>query len=386
MATKMTARENLLAVLRHEKPNWIPCTLHIANMNNIPGQLPGYLLEEPIDRLAISRYVGGDILYEISAACKTSYTKDIKITRSVEKEYIIEKIETPIGNLENKIQISKVKTPTYKNMPSHLAYPPPLETRTHTEYSVKSIQDYKILRYLYDHVTYNFCNDKIIDAKAQVGDDGVVVLGGLSTPLYNLISAHSGLCETVYHLFDEPNEVEKTMELMAEKSYQWLEQACLTDADVIRSTDDLDTNIISPEMFERYCVPVLKKYAQICHEHNKLFILHMCGHIKDFLPGIKESNIDAVHCLCPPPTGNTPMHTAREVFGEDIAIMARIDALVLLNGTPEQVSASAISMLKEVAPADNFILIVPCGRASLENLHGLVETMIKYGEYPIVRG
>jgi hypothetical protein len=62
----MTPRANLMRVLSGGNPDWMPACVHIANANNLPGFLPQALLAQPLDRLNISEFVGGDILYEVN--------------------------------------------------------------------------------------------------------------------------------------------------------------------------------------------------------------------------------------------------------------------------------------------------------------------------------
>ena len=58
----MTPKQNLMAVLSRGDPEWIPVCMHIANANNLPGHLPKALLDDPLDRLEICEFIGGDIL------------------------------------------------------------------------------------------------------------------------------------------------------------------------------------------------------------------------------------------------------------------------------------------------------------------------------------
>lgn len=378
----MTPKENLLAVLKHKKPEWIPCAPHIANLNNIPGQLPAYLLKEPIDRLAVSKYLGGDLLYEIRAV-KTIYSDSI-ISRSKKNEDITTtEIETPIGHLIGKTKEVVVPTPVYSNIPSGFSYPPDMKISTTIEHFIKDVKDYDTLRYVYENSNFEFNFQKIEKSIIETGDDGLAVLNGPSSPFYNLISSSAGLEKIIYDLMDYPGEVEKTISVMAEKNYEWYTRAAQTNIEVIRCTEDLDTNLVSPSLFKKYSVPVLKNYAQICHKYNKILLLHMCGHIKDFLPLIKETGVDAVHCLCPPQTGNTPLKLAKEILGKEVTIMARIDPPVLLSKTPVEVSMTIENMLSEIVPGNNFMIILPCGRASYENLKSVIDTVRRYGKYPL---
>lgn len=375
----LTAKENLIAVFKHKDHEWIPCTPHIANLNNLPGQLPYELLRNPLDRLKISRYVGGDVLYEIFPT-KNCYSEDILVKTEKEGNFIINTLHTSVGNITNRTKVVCVDTPKYEGTTHNFSYPPPMETRTKVEHSVKRLEDYNILRYIYENSFFEIDEKKIDDAIDEVGDDGVVVVGGPSTPFYNLVSDAAGLEKTIYDLFDNPEEVEQTMHIMTEKNCEWYRRIVKTKAEVIRCTEDLDTNLVSPEMFAKYSVPVLKRYAEICHQYGKIFIVHMCGHIRDFLPVLKGAGIDGIHCLCPPKTGNTPLNYAKKILGKEVVIMARIDPLVLMNGSPEVVSGEVINMLHEMSPGDEFTLIMPCGRAPLANLQSVISTMKKHGK------
>jgi uroporphyrinogen-III decarboxylase len=382
MKTFMTPKENLLAVLKHKEPEWIPCTPHIANLNNIPGQLPAYLLKEPIDRLAISKYLGGDLLYEIGGA-KAIHGNTI-IIRNIKNEDVIEtQYETPSGHLIRKTRDTVIPTPVYSDTLPDFSYPPDMRISTVIEHEIKGVQDYNILEYICKNTKSTFDTNIIDKNMALLADDGLAVLSGPSTPFYKLISNSAGLERIVYDLMDHGGEVESLMNVMADKNYEWYKRAAQTNIEVLRCTEDLDTNLISPTLFKKYSVPVLTKYAQICHDHNKILLLHMCGHIRDLLPLIKETGVDAIHCLCPPKTGNTPLKLAREILGGEIAVMARIDPPVLLSKTPAEISKAVQDMLEEVIPGDNFIVILPCGRAPLNNLKSVIDTVKKYGKYPI---
>lgn len=378
----MTPKENLLAVLKHKEPEWIPCTPHIANLNNIPGQLPTHLLKEPIDRLAVSKYLGGDLLYEIRAV-KTIYSDNIICRNKKDEDITTTEIETPIGRLIGKRKEVTVPTPVYSNIPLGFSYPPDMKLGTDIEHVIKNVKDYDTLRYVSENSEFEFNFQEIEKSIIEVGDDGLAVLSGPSSPFYNLISSSAGLEKIIYDLMDYPGEVEKTISVMAEKNYEWYTRAAQTNIQVIRCTEDLDTNLVSPSLFKKYSVPVLSNYAKICHKHNKILLLHMCGHIKDFLPLIKETGVDAVHCLCPPKTGNTPLKLAREILGNEVTIMARIDPPVLLSKTPVEVSMTIENMLSEIAPGNNFMIILPCGRASHENLRAVIDTVKKHGKYPL---
>lgn len=173
----MTPRENLIQVLRHGNPEWIPACVHIANANNLPGFLPKHLLSEPLDRLAISEFVGGDILYEISAMRYILGTgvRDESITEgNTARRTII----TPSGALTQVTQFCRNPTPQYNDLPPGYALPGPILTSTQTEYDVKSPDDYRILRNYFETQRFEANYERVAQEQEKVQDKGILVLGG----------------------------------------------------------------------------------------------------------------------------------------------------------------------------------------------------------------
>jgi len=371
-----TPRENMLRLLSHEKSEWRPCCFHVSNRHNIPGCLPPDLLKEPLDRLAISKYLGGDLLYEIYPV-KILFSESISIRNSGSGNISVREISTPLGSLCTQSEKSVIKSiPSGNELPEGTVSSGDSVISTITRFPLREKEDYKTLQYLFENMRFELDMEVIDKALAGVGNDGIVVIGGgMPSPLYGLINDYTGLEQFIYDYTDYPDLLKETMEIIFQKSCEWYSVASRSGAQVIRGTDDLDANLVSPAMVREHSVPYVRKYADICHQNGKTMILHMCGNIKEFLTDIKTTGIDAIHCLCPPPTGNTPLNYAHKVLNDDIVMMVRPDPITLTTGTPEKVTENIHAILKEVAGLRNFILIVPCGRAPLENLMAVKNVM-----------
>lgn len=139
-----------------------------------------------------------------------------------------------------------------------------------------------------------------------------------------------------------------------------------------RNCDDTETELISPDWFRRYAVPALTEYARICHRAGKLFIIHMCGPIRDLLPDIAATGADAVHCLTLPPLGNTTINQARRVLAGRMAVMLRIDADLMLRGSAPRIDRAVADIRDALDGWKNALIIVPCGRAPLDALRRVV--------------
>ncbi len=136
----MTPKENLLTVFQHKNPQWVPCTPHIANEYNIPGQLPEELLKKPLDRLKIIRYLGGDVLYQIFPV-KGIESPGIKRRSERKGDVVINNIETSVGNLSSKTKTTSIESPVYAEMDKSLVSVGSIELSRIIEFPIKSVQD-----------------------------------------------------------------------------------------------------------------------------------------------------------------------------------------------------------------------------------------------------
>ena len=55
----------------------------------------------------------------------------------------------------------------------------------------------------------------------------------------------------------------------------------------------------------------------------------MCGHVRDLLQDFKQTGMDGIHALTPPPVGNTPWDEALDALGEDLVIIGILDPATL---------------------------------------------------------
>ncbi len=369
----VTPKQNLMAVLSGGRPEWMPVCMHIVNGNNLPGHLPLGLLDGPLDRLRIKQFVGGDILLEINAV-RQKWSTAVELRTETHGDTRVRRLVTADGTLAEEVMIASVPTPVYHPLPEGHVLPGPLVNSVHKTFFVKGLRDYRILGSYFEGLTYEVDHDLIVRERERVGDQGICVLGGgPSSPLYALVADYAGIEQFSLDLFDGADEVESTMQVMTEAACRWYRAAAASPCEVIRCTEDLDTKLVSPEWFRRYAVPALTEYVRICHGAGKKLIIHMCGPIRDFLPDIKSTGADAIHCLTPPPMGDTTIAEARRVLAGHTAAMLRMDANLMLHGNIDEIDRAISELRTELGDWRNVLIIIPCGRAPLGNLRRVID-------------
>jgi len=361
----MTPRENLLKVLHHQEPEWIPYT-PLVDDYGIPTFIPEEL-QKRRNTVDIVRFLGGDIMDRHVSLLETSYT-NMEITEVEKNGVLSRKVETPIGILQEE---KRTVNFAFGN------------TTYVTEFMIKSVEDYPAFRYYWENTSYWLDEENFQERVRYIGNDGLATPNGPSTPIMDLIRFFMGGERFIYHLQDYPLKVKELLEVMREKYLQAYRLLAQSSAEVIISYDDADSFLITPGMFRDFVVPVLRQCADICHSVEKLFIFHACGHVKDFLSMVKDIEIDGFDCLCPPPTGDTFIWEARKIWGKGIVILGVVEPTVLREGPPSRVAQYVREVLEEVAPGDNFILVSgTTPDVKKENFQVIGEVMKKLGKYP----
>lgn len=161
----------------------------------------------------------------------------------------------------------------------------------------------------------------------------------------------------------EPEQVERLLEALMEIHLQTLEKVCAAVgdiADVCRFGDDLGTDtgpFMSPATYRRL---FKKHHTRLCdyvHRHSSMHtFLHSCGSIHALLPDLIEAGFDVVNPVQTACRDMEPARLKRE-FGTHITFWGGgADTRATLNrGTPAAVREDVLGRLKTFAPGGGFV-------------------------------
>ncbi len=142
------------------------------------------------------------------------------------------------------------------------------------------------------------------------------------------------------------------------------------------STASLD--MISPEMYEKYVLPVEQYFFNtvnpVCEEYGAVSLLHICGNNTKVFPLIKETGamiFEVDH--------KSDIGEARRVMGDKLTVIGNLDPTgVLLQGNPDLVKQKAEECIEKAAsPEGGFILGSGCEvpiHTPHENIRAMIET------------
>ncbi len=338
-----TARENLMKIFSHERPDWIPVVASF-DRDVVPEDC-AVSADECAEKENFSDVVSRRLGLDIISCCPAPYTSaagvEVESFRDGAAETKV--YHTPSGDLRETVMdsVGEDGSVRYRRVLEHM---------------VKGTGDLEALAALFRSWTVKPDPEKIDNIRTRrevLGGGGILRTAVPGTPLGLMYRCLSGV-ETLAYLWVDARD-----ELMS--AFEEIERYCLmciraaaaySELDALTAVDDTSTRCVSPEMFEACNVELTDARARTAHEYGKLYFHHSCGHIRGMLPLYRRTGMDAVHEFTVPPLGDVTVGEGRVLLGKKITIMANIDKL----SGREGMRASIRRMVREAAPWDHFII------------------------------
>ena len=336
----MTSKERLTSALfglETDRVAWAPelnayfVEVQLKRAGKDPKKLANSYVEA-------NKLIGSDTLLG-GSAYKTEYTGGIEVSEERTNGELTRTIITPVGKLRSRSRF-------HEEAGTFFMYEP----------FVKGKEDYARYQYYIEHWKVVPQHRELEETIRVLGEDGIVSLNAPASPLMHFIMDDMGVENALFQIFDYEKELSELMDVMHEKFKEiYRVVANAPGAVVVRPFEDTSTTLTSPGMFEKYCLPRLIDYARILHDSGKMFVPHLCGHLKDVLGLLARANIDGIEALTPPPTGNTYPRVARAAL-PDAVLIGGIDATEFSTLSGPRVLAKVEEVLESMRGDRKFIL------------------------------
>jgi len=315
LGSRMTGRERLTAALRVQEADRIPWAPKVFIGHYRSGTSPE---QQEMSIAEFADVLNCDaIAWENLVAVRTE-----NVTRETVKEGHVTRAvtSTPVGELR---AASKWSPETHSGHP--------------LEFPLKTPEDYKVAMYISEHTKFEPVPGRHAQTLESVGDRGIVVTTGPGTPLMTLIQNSIGMPEAFFHQSDWEAEFDELFECEADRWRRYYEALARTDAEYVCVQENTSTTLVSPDLYEKYCLPVKRKGRGIIKAAGKHFMLHMCGCLKAVLPQILRVGADSWESFTPPPIGDTYFRDGRDVAGDDVCLIGGMNALTVSAWSHEKV-------------------------------------------------
>ncbi len=175
----------------------------------------------------------------------------------------------------------------------------------------KDWSEYPAVRYLLEHTESTPDLAALRRGLDLIGEDGTIIFQLAETPLKKFHWL-AGQENASYFIVDHPAEMRELARIHERNCLEYLEQVVdLPDVYVFEVPDNVDTLFYTPRWFREFCLPILKKQAEIVHARDKYLFLHACGRLKALAPLFIEAGVDCLEGQAPPPLGDWTLAAAR---------------------------------------------------------------------------
>jgi len=217
-------------------------------------------------------------------------------------------------------------------------------------------------------------------------------MGGRSTIPFELILYYRGFDQYVNDIFEIPDKVKTMCEWVLEHEIlNGIKQAMIMGAGEVPGAEIVffqagivGPPYVSPDVFEQFVWPTLKKGVDMIVNRGFKAHVHMDGDLTPVLPILKNIGDGLPKGKILLDFEKTDMKKAKEILGDRVCLFGNIPAALLCYGSTAEVEEYCKKLIKDCAEGGGFIMSTECEtpwNAKPENVKTILETAKKYGQY-----
>ncbi len=350
----MNIRERAMAVYRGEEPDRIPWLIY-------DGLCPRGFMDRQLRNRGLGLKVSAPILRE--------EMHHVRVETKTIGNIVYRTYHTPVGDLTAKERIGLREG---------------AGSSWTVEHPVKHVSDFEIAEFMAEDTIYVPDYEPFQRAEQNLGDDGIVFVWAGKSPLQKMQIELLGYRAFAIALYMYPKEFESLQRVLEKKADERYRIIAESPAEIVNGTDNINSEIVSPRLFEKYLIPFYDRQAQILHKAGKILENHMDGKLKGLRDLIARTNLDVVEAFTPPPMGDLPLAEARQAWRGKI-ISLNFPESVFLEGL-DTVRKNTLEILNEAAPGEDFMITVTEDipvECRWSGLLVITDILLKHGVYPL---
>ena len=197
------------------------------------------------------------------------------------------------------------------------------------------------------------CTDPVSRLVRDMGEDAFIA-GVAAGQTMNSLAGWRGSEQAMLDLADDPVFVHEVMDRATAISVEVGKALIHAGVDGIYIGDAwASASIISPRIYEEFCLPYHRRAADAFHELGAKVYLHICGNSGPILEMMADTGVDAIEPL--DVDGGVNLAEVKARVGNRVCLKGGVSTLLLLNGRSDQVYAEARRCVEALGP-DGYIL------------------------------
>ena len=214
------------------------------------------------------------------------------------------------------------------------------------EHFVKRPQDYATMEFVYRDGIYHDNYAAIRAAQQALGGDGLVMVRVAKGPIQEILYQMTGLERFAIDYHERRACIDSLYEVMVQRYDELYELAAGAPVEILQSADNITSDVVGVERFQRYCVPCYERHMRSLAGTGKRLAVHLDGRLRVLQSAISAAPFDIVEALTPAPVGDVTVAEARAAW-PDKALWLNFTSSMHLQ--PEETIAAHTHQLIEEA-------------------------------------
>ena len=346
----MTSRERTIIALENGRPDRLPCQVH--------GWMDYYL----------KHYLGGMDWYQAYAKfdmdCVIYDNPDYIYDDKTLANWVVQRKDRGKDEAGNRLWEETINTPKGT---LHIAGADNDMMSWVTEEIIKTEKDFEIWsEYYLVPIATDFT--RLVQIRDKLGDKGIIrshpFSPGQGSP-WQSFCILAGIERSIFWAIDNPDFIHHALNNILEKTLRVTELWKGTPADMVETGGGAGSStVISPKIFEEFCLPYDKKQNKAFHELGLKVVCHLCGGVMDMLNLVVKSEADGLETMTPVSMGgDCNLAEASNKVGDKLFFIGGFDQNAgFERGTPEKARELVLECFEStkdyagyiIAPSDHF--------------------------------
>jgi len=321
----MTSRERLQTALNNKKPDRLPCQVHSWMSYYLENYLDCMDQWQAYEKFDMDMVIYNGVELEFDERDEANWKVET-VDRGVDSggvrrlEYTI---NTPDGTLHYKLGENEITT-------------------FFTEPIIKTKEDFELFN-KYWPIPVSYKSTMVDNDRERLGDRGIMRTYGMAyyygqgSP-WQCLGILMDTQPAIMAAMDDPQWVHYVLESLLEKALRVIELTKDVESDLIETGDGAGSNtVISPKMFEEFCLPYDTKQHKALHDAGFKVVYHLCGGLMHMADMVIENGADALETMTPATMGgDCDLAKASEKWSDKLCFIGGFDQNAgFENGTPE---------------------------------------------------
>jgi uroporphyrinogen decarboxylase len=230
-----------------------------------------------------------------------------------------------------------------------------------------------------------------IKAAAEAYNGRCAILGGDRSPFWHDAIDLIGMENLYIKMYAEPDVVDAVLKHLVDYYFQVNKRifdAAADAIDIFFIGNDFGSQtgpLMSPDMFDRFMVPHLKRLCDLGHSYGLKTQMHCCGGIYELIPSMINAGIDSLHAVQPSCRG-MELDRLKSEFGDKIVFNGAIDSHhILMEKAVAGVEEGTRLVLETMMPGGGYIAGAShdtiLEETPVDNVLAMFDAIHQYGVY-----